>query len=469
MHPTDLPAQDRGGSMDLLVHGGDVLTVDASGTVVKDGAVAVRDGRIVEVGPAERLRATYEAADELDARGCLVLPGLINTHTHLAMTLFRGIADDLTLQGFLARVIPAEAQLLSPETVTAGIQGAIAESVRGGVTAALDMYWFHEAAEAVARDAGWRLLTGPTFMDVPDPPDGRAYPERIGWAAADLAARTHPAPGTRPVVFAHSAYTLGPEQLTAISALAREHGALLHIHAAENAGEVEMVTEAHGMRPVELLDSLGVLGPDTLLAHAVDLTDAEIETIARTGTAVAHCPVSNLKLGCGIARVPDLLEAGVTVGLGTDGAVSSNTLDLLGAVKVAALVHKAGGDPTAVGAEQAVRMATIESARALGLGDQLGSLEPGKRADLIVLDLARPHLTPRHDPWSMLAYAAASSDVRDTVVDGRVLMRDRTLETVDEQRALRALQDAADSAAPVPTRTTITTSTTGTSEVAHTV
>ncbi|MEV6754291.1 amidohydrolase [Streptomyces sp. NPDC051214] len=462
MHHTDLPAQDRGGATDLLVHGGDVLTVDASGTVVRDGAVAVRDGRIIEVGPAERLRAAYEPAEELDARGCLVMPGLINTHTHLAMTLFRGIADDVTLQGFLARVIPAEAERLSPETVTAGIRGAIAESVRGGVTAALDMYWFHEAAEVVAREAGWRLLTGPTFMDVPGPPDGRPYADRLGWAAADLAART-PAPGTRPVVFAHSAYTLVPEQLTAIGALAREHGALLHLHAAENAGEVEMVAEQHGMRPVELLDSLGLLGPDTLLAHAVDLTDAEIATLARTGTAVAHCPVSNLKLGCGIARVPELLDAGVTVGLGTDGAVSSNTLDLLGAVKMAALVHKAGGDPTAVGAEQAVRMATVESARALGLGDQLGSLEAGKRADLIVLDLSRPHLTPRHDPWSMLAYAATSGDVRDTVVDGRILMRDRTLVTMDEQRALRALRDAAASAAPVPA------STTGTSEVASTV
>lgn len=442
MHPTDLPAQDRGGAIDLLVHGGEVLTVDAAGTVVPDGAVAVRGGRVVEVGPADRLRDTYEAAEEIDSRGCLVLPGLINTHTHLAMTLLRGIADDLTLQGFLARVIPREAALLSPETVSAGLRGAIAESVRGGVTTALDMYWFHEAAEAAARAAGWRLLTGPTFMDVPEPPDGRPYAERLGWAADDLKGRT-PVPGGRPVLFAHSAYTLVPEQLTAITALAREHGALLHIHAAENAGEVAMVSEQHGMRPVELLDALGVLGPDTLLAHAVDLTDAEIATLARTGTSVAHCPVSNLKLGCGIARVPDLLDAGVTVGLGTDGAVSSNTLDLLGAVKVAALVHKAGGDPTAVGAEQAVRMATIESARALGLGDQLGSLEAGKRADLIVLDLAAPHLTPRHDPWSTLAYAAAAADVRDTVVDGRVLMRDRALLTLDEQAVLRELSSAA--------------------------
>ncbi|WP_447036419.1 amidohydrolase [Streptomyces sp. DSM 118878] len=444
MPHTDLPAQDRGGSsdLDLLVHGGDVLTVDAAGTVVPAGAVAVRAGRIVEVGPADRLRASYTAAREIDARDCLVLPGLINTHTHLAMNLLRGIADDLTLQGFLGRVIPREAALLAPETVAAGLRGAIAESVRGGVTAALDMYWFHEAADAVAREAGWRLLSGPTFMDVPEPPDGRPYAERLGWASAYLKGRA-PGPGTRPVVFAHSAYTLGPEQLTEIAALAREHGALLHLHAAENAGEVATVLEQHGMRPVELLDSLGVLGPDTLLAHAVDLTDAEIATLARTGTAVAHCPVSNLKLGCGIARVPELLEAGVTVGLGTDGAVSSNTLDVLGAVRMAALVHKAGGDPTAVGAEQAVRMATIESARALGLGDQLGSLEAGKRADLIVVELGRPHLAPRHDPWSTLAYAAAAGDVRDTVVDGRVLMRERVLRTLDEPAVLRDLTVAA--------------------------
>ncbi|NBE50650.1 amidohydrolase [Streptomyces boluensis] len=426
--------------VDLLVHGGTVLTVDDASTVVPDGAVAVRDGAIVEVGPAAELRARYAAADELDAHGCLVLPGLVNTHTHLAMTLLRGSADDVTLQEFLGRVVPAEARLLNPRNVAAAVRVAVAESVRAGVTSALDMYWFHEAAEEAARAAGWRLHTGPTFMDVPEPPDARAYATRLDWARKDLAARARSAPGTRPVLFAHSAYTLSPEQLVEIFALGREFGALLHIHAAENATEVATVEVRHGKRPVELLDSLGLLGPDVLLAHAVDLTGAEIAALARTGTSVAHCPVSNLKLGCGIAPVPRLLGAGVTVGLGTDGAVSSNTLDLLGAVRQAALVHKAGGDPTAVGAEQAVRMATVEGARALGLGAELGSLERGKRADLVVLDLNRPHLTPRHDPWSMLAYAAQASDVRDTVVDGRVLMRDRALTTLDESAVLADLE-----------------------------
>ncbi|MDX2603314.1 amidohydrolase [Streptomyces caniscabiei] len=425
--------------VDLLVHGGDVLTVDAAGTRLRDGAVAVRDGAILAVGPADRLRAAYAPAESLDARGCLVLPGLVNAHTHLAMTLLRGRADDVTLQGFLERVLRWEARLLSPRNVAAAVRVAIAESVRAGVTSALDMYWFHEAAERVAGETGWRLHTGPTFMDVPDPPDGRAYGDRLEWARRDLADRPR-RPGTRPVLSAHSTYTLSPEQLLGTAALAGEFGALLHLHAAENATEVATVERRYGKRPVELLDSLGLLGPDLLLAHAVDLTGPEIAALARTGTSVAHCPVSNLKLGCGIAPVPRLLGAGVTVGLGTDGAVSSNTLDVLGAVRQAALVHKAVGDPTAVGAERAVRMATIEGARALGLGDHLGSLEPGKRADLIVLDLGAPHLRPRHDPWSTLAYAAHAADVRDTVVEGRVLMRERVLTTLDEAAALADLE-----------------------------
>lgn len=427
-------------TVDLLVHGGAVLTVDEAGTVVHDGAVAVHEGEIVAVGRAQQLRARFTAEESLDATGCLVLPGLVNTHTHLAMTLLRGLADDVTLQGFLERVLPAEAELLAPKNVAAAVRLAIAESVRAGVTSALDMYWFHEAAEQAAREAGWRLHAGPTFMDVPEPPDGRAYEERLAWARRDLEERGAARHGRRPVVFAHSAYTLSPGQLTEIAALAREFGALLHIHAAENATEVATVEVKHGKRPVELLDSLGVLGPDVLLAHAVDLTGPEIAALARTGTSVAHCPVSNLKLGCGIAPVPRLLSAGVTVGLGTDGAVSSNSLDVLGAVRQAALVHKADGDPTAVGAERAVRMATIEGARALGLDEHLGSLEPGKRADLIVLDLDAPHLRPLHDPWSTLAYAAHSADVRDTVVDGRVLMRDRELRTLDERAVIADLE-----------------------------
>ncbi|MBC6459616.1 amidohydrolase family protein [Actinomadura sp. HBU206391] len=419
---------------DLVVTGGDVLTVDEAGTVVGDGAVAVRDGVIAAVGPAADIAARYASAEVLDAGGCLVLPGLINAHTHLAMAVFRGRADDVDLQGFLAEVIAAEVALLSPEMVAAGVECAVAESVRSGVTAALDMYWFHETAADVAARTGFRLLTGPTFMDIDGPPDGLDFAARLEWAGADLA-------GGRPYVMAHSTYTLDPGQLREVAALARKHDAVLHIHAAENAGEVDMVAARYGRRPVELLDDLGLLGPGTVLAHAVHLTDAEIDALARTGTAIAHCPVSNLKLAAGVARVPDLLAAGVPVGLGTDGAVSSNTLDMFTALRTAAIVHKGfSGDPTVVDARQAVQMATIGSARAVGMGDRLGSLEVGKQADLIVVDLNAPHLLPRHDPWSTLAYAATAADVRDTVVAGRILMRDRHLTTLDESELATRLQ-----------------------------
>lgn len=196
--------------IDLLVHGGDVLTVDEAGTVVPDGAVAVRDGEIVAVGPAAELTTRFTADESLDASNCLVLPGLVNTHTHLAMTLLRGRADDVTLQGFLERVLKWEAQLLSPQNVAAAVRVAVAESVRSGVTSALDMYWFHKAAEQAARETGWRLHTGPTFMDVPEPPDRIAYEDRLAWARQDLAARGAPRPGHRPILFAHSTYTLSP-------------------------------------------------------------------------------------------------------------------------------------------------------------------------------------------------------------------------------------------------------------------
>ncbi|GAA2111297.1 amidohydrolase [Actinomadura alba] len=429
-----MTAAERADLADLIVTGGDVLTVDEAGTVVPGGAVAIRDGVIAAVGPAAEVTARYAAGEVLDASGCLVLPGLVNAHTHLAMTVFRGRADDVDLQGFLAEVIAAEVALLSPEMVAVGVECAIAESVRSGVTGALDMYWFHEAAAEVAVRTGFRLLTGPTFMDIEGPPDGRDFTTRLDWARADLA-------GGRPYVMAHSTYTLDPGQLREVTALAREHDAVLHIHAAENAGEVDMVAGRYGRRPVELLDDLGLLGPDTVLAHAVHLTDGEIAALARTGTAVAHCPGSNLKLAAGVARVPELLAAGVPVGLGTDGAVSSNTLDMFTALRTAAIVHKGfSGDPTVVDARQAVRMATIGSARAVGMGDRLGSLEPGKQADLIVVDLNAPHLLPRHDPWSTLAYAATAADVRDTVVAGRVLMRDRHLTTLDESRIGNLLQ-----------------------------
>jgi 5-methylthioadenosine/S-adenosylhomocysteine deaminase len=423
-------------SADLLITGGTVLSVDDAGTVVADGAVAVRDGVILAVGPAGELGGQFEAAEVLEATGCLVMPGLVNTHAHLAMNLFRGEADDVSLEEFLRRVLRAELLQLTAEGVALGVEAALAECLRGGITTALDMYWFPEAASEVAERVGFRLLNGPSFMDVVDP-EGRDFDRRMTWAEELLTRRREADPPAPLWVMPHSAYLLSREQLERVMELARRFDARIHTHAAESAGETAAAHARHGDRPIAVLEAAGVLGSRTVLAHAVHLNDAEIDLLARTGTSVAHCPVSNLFLGCGIARLPELLGAGVPVGIGTDGAASSGALDMFTGIRLAALLHKGiTQDPRTVGAERAVRLATAGGAAALGLGDAVGSLTVGRRADVIVVESAASHVVPNLDPWSAVAYSLGSADVRHTVVDGRVLMRDRVLTTIDERAVL---------------------------------
>jgi 5-methylthioadenosine/S-adenosylhomocysteine deaminase len=425
---------------DLLVVGGAVLTVDDDGTVVPDGAVAVRDGEIVAVGPRAELTARFAAAETLDAVGCLVMPGLVNTHAHLAMNLFRGEADDVSLESFLRQLVRAELVLLTAEAVAVGVEAALAECLRGGITTALDMYWYPEAASEVADRVGFRLLNGPSFMDVVDP-DGRTFDRRMEWAEDLLARRRAADPSAPAWVMPHSAYMLSREQLDRIMALARRFDARIHVHAAESAGEEDAVLARHGSRPMAVLAEAGVLGPRTVAAHAVHLDDDDIALLAGTGSAVAHCPLSNLHLGCGIAPLPELLRAGVPVGLGTDGAASAGALDLFAGIRLAALLHKGvTRDPRTVGAERAVRLATSGGAEALGMGERIGALVPGRRADLIVVDVDRPHVVPNTDVWSAVAYDLTAADVRHTVVEGRVLMRDRVLTTIDERTVLDRLK-----------------------------
>jgi len=433
---------------DVLVTHGTVVTVDGADSVVHDGAVAVVGGAIAAVGPATELAAAYEAVTTLDAQGGIVLPGLVNAHTHLAMTMFRGFADDCDLQGFLDRLFPVEAAVLSDETVTVGVEVAIAEQLRAGITSALDMFWFPGAAGEVADRAGFRLHHGPVFVGATGP-DGVPFDERLAglaeWfdgATGTLGTPGHPRDGRW--VFPHSAYTLAPRQLQAIGEAARAHGARLHIHAAENAAEVATVMDRHGRRPVELLGHLGLLGPDVVLAHTVDLTLAEIELMAATGTVSAHNPASNLKLASGFAPVPELITAGVTVALGTDGSASANDLDLFMAMRLAATIHKARtGDATVLPAARVLRMATVDGASALGLGDVLGSIEPGKRADLVVLHADRPHLVPSYDPVSTIVYAAGRADVRHVVIDGQLVVRDGECLTIDVAAAIDAMRTLA--------------------------
>ncbi|TFV79184.1 amidohydrolase [Blastococcus sp. CT_GayMR19] len=428
-------------SADLLITGGTVLTVDEPGTVVPDGAVVVRDGTIVEVGPADVVAGRYEPAEVLDVRGCLVMPGLVNTHAHLAMNLFRGEADDVSLEEFLRRVLRAELVQLTAEAVAVGVEAALAECLRGGITTALDMYWYPEAATEVADRVGFRLLNGPSFMDVIDP-DGRDFDRRMAWAEELLTQRRAADPAAPVWVMPHSAYMLSREQLERVMALARRFDARVHTHAAESPGETAAVLDRHGERPIDVLDAAGVLGPRTVLAHGVQLDAGEISLLARRGTAVAHCPVSNLFLGCGIAPLPQLLQAGVPVGIGTDGAASCGALDIFAGIRLAAMLHKGvTQDPRTVGAERAVRLATTGGAAALGLGDRVGALTAGRRADIVVADLHRLHVVPNTDVWSAVAYGLTPADVRHTIVDGRVLLRDRVLRTIDEASVLDRMTD----------------------------
>jgi 5-methylthioadenosine/S-adenosylhomocysteine deaminase len=429
-----------------------VVTVDAHDTVVPDGAVAFDDaGVIVAVGPTATVLAAHPGTTVIDAAGGIVLPGLVNAHTHFGMTLLRGLADDLDLQGFLDRVVPIEAKVLSARTVAIGARLAFAESLRAGVTTGLDMFWWPEVGAAEASAAGFRLVNGPVFVGF-EGPDGRLFDERMAWAESMLAAR---APGDR-WVFPHSTYTLGLEQLRAIAALAGRLGARVHVHASENAAEVAMVRERYGRSPIEVLDDVGMLGEHVVLAHAVALDDADLARIASTSTAVAHCPLSNLKLASGVCRVPELLAAGVTVGLGTDGCSSSNDLDVLLALRVAATLPKGVfGDATAVPAAAALRMATIDGARALGLGERCGSVEVGKQADLVLLDSGSPSLVPVFDPVSAVVYAAGRGDVTDVWVAGRRVVEGRALTTIDlpaTVAAMRSLQAEVAAAGGASTR-----------------
>ncbi|MBX0301221.1 amidohydrolase [Cryobacterium sp. 1639] len=427
--------------VDLILTADAVLTVDGAGTVVEAGAVAIRAGVIVAVGPAVDLLARYAPAELVESPGCVIAPGWVNTHTHLAMNLFRGEVDDVTLEVFLERMIAAEMSTLSAETVRAGTRAAIAECLAGGTTTALDMYWFPGASRAVAVEAGFRLLNGPTFMGTGDP-EGRDFAGMLAEARSVLTANRAESPADDLWVMPHSAYLLDRAQLEQIRALAAEFDARVHTHVSESHGEVAMAEQVNGARPVAVLDEVGLLTSRTVLAHAVHLTDTEITRIAATGAAVAHCPVSNLKLGCGIARVPELLAQNARVALGTDGAASAGALDMFAAARMAALLHKGtSNDPTMISAERAVRLGTVDGARALGLTD-VGTIEVGMQADLQVVRVDTLNARPTRDPWSALVYAATATDVRHTVARGRLVLRDRILQTIEEESALRALAEA---------------------------
>ena len=421
---------------ELLVSGGRVLR--PSGRVERaDVLLDQDDGTILAIDEPDALAG----GDELDADGGLVVPGLVNAHTHVAMTLFRGAADDKPLDAWLQEDIwPVEAELQA-EDVAAGTRLGIAEMVRSGTTTFGDMYFFMDQAAEVVAETGVRARLGHGCISV-----GRPEEEAVADFEEGLAfAREydgHAGGRVRTMFTPHSLTTVDEAHFEEFLPRAREAGLPVHFHANETADEVDPILEERDKRPLAWADDLGLLGEDSYIAHGVHVDDAEMELLAERDTAVVHCPASNMKLASGMAPVQELLDAGVTVGLGTDGAASNNDLDMFDEMRDAAMLGKlAADDASAVDAGTAVRLGTEGSAAALGLDS--GRLEAGANADLAVLDLDAPHLTPQHDLVSHLAYAARGSDVRHTVCDGQVLMRDRELTTIDLARTRREAEEQA--------------------------
>jgi 5-methylthioadenosine/S-adenosylhomocysteine deaminase len=429
-------AQGPRRAVSLIVTNGTVVTVDAARRVIERGAVAV-DGRdIVAVDTAAAIAARFTARDTIDAAGAVVMPGLINTHTHAPMVLFRGLADDLALMDWLQKYIfPAEAKTVSPEFVRAGTRLAALEMIESGTTAYADMYYFEEEIGRATKAAGLRGVLGETIIQFPVP-DAKTPAESLARAerfAAEFAGDELITPAVAP----HAMYTLDAETLKACRALADRLRMPVIIHLAETTDEVKNADEKYHATPTAFLDSLGFWRPGTLAAHGVHLTPADIQILANRHVAVSHNPESNMKLASGIAPVEALRKAGVVVGLGTDGAASNNDLDMFEAMRQTAFLHKlVAGDPRAIPAPVALEMATIDGARALGLEKKIGSLEAGKRADLLVVSMASARQTPMYDPISHLVYVTRGDDVRTTIVNGKVLMRDRKVLTLDANRVL---------------------------------
>lgn len=407
---------------DMLVTNGHVLTMDEDFTAVPEGAVAISDGRIAALGRMEEATGV-RAGTVIDAKGGIVLPGFVNTHCHAAMVLFRGLADDRPLDGFLKAVWAAEAAHVTPETVRAGATLGLAEMALGGVTHVVDMYFHPDATVNAARHIGIGLTAGPVFIGF-DGIDHLPWPDRLRFAE-DFVARHRGTGGLELMLMPHSAYTLDAGQLAEVTALSERLGVPVHIHAAEAPSEMALVAAKHGTTPVRALDRAGMIRPGTLLAHAVHLDDAEIALMAERGVAMAHCPLSNAKLASGTARLRDLRTAGAMTSLGTDGAASGNDLDMFRTMRLAAqMAILASGTPEVLPAREVLAMATREGARAAGLGDRKGRLVPGMDADLIVVDLSAPHLIPSYDPYSTLVYAAGRSDVAHVLARGRRIVAD---------------------------------------------
>ena len=418
--------------VDLIVSGGTVVTMDGARRVMDDGAIAIKAGRIEAIGRASEIGQKYAAREVVNATGKVVVPGLINGHTHVPMTLFRGLADDLDLQEWLTKYIfPAEAKNVTEEFVRVGTRLGLAEMIRGGTTTYCDMYYFEDAIADETSKAGMRAVLGETVIDfaVADNKtnaEAMAYVESFvkKWEGNALIV---------PAIAPHAPYTVSEEHLKAVRAFSDRTGAPIVTHISETKREVDDSIKAKGASPIDYLNRIGFLNNRVVAAHVVWPTEEELGLLKKLGVGIVHNPQSNMKLASGVAPVPEMLKEDLPVGLGTDGAASNNDLNLWEEMDTAAKLHKLiSKDPKVVNAEEAFEMATIRGARALHLEKEIGSIEKGKRADLVIVDLDDLNQTPYYNIYSDLVYATKAADVRTVIVEGRVIMRDRLLLTLNE-------------------------------------
>jgi 5-methylthioadenosine/S-adenosylhomocysteine deaminase len=422
--------------VDYIISGGYVLPMDEGLTVISDGAVAVKGCEIVDVGNSDEIFGKYSPGTVIKEEGSVILPGLINTHTHAAMVYFRGIADDLPLTDWLNKHIwPAENNWLSPEFISDAIELACLEMLKGGVTTYNDMYFYEDAAGRTAKEIGMRAVLGVGILDFPSKSAATAEEYFANaesfikdWKGDEL---------ITPCIAPHALYTCGPDSLRRARAMAEKYDIPLHIHLSETEWEVREVMSRYKKRPVEHLEALGFLGENVLAAHCIWVEDKEIELLAKRKVGVSHCMESNLKLASGFAPVASMLAEGVKVTFGTDGAASNNDLNIISEMSTTAKVHKAlSNNPTVLDARTILCMATRWGAEALGLGDKVGSLEKGKMADIITINLNKPHLIPMYDVYSHIVYAAMASDVETVMVNGKLVVHKRKLQTAEESEIL---------------------------------
>jgi 5-methylthioadenosine/S-adenosylhomocysteine deaminase len=435
---SNLPGKEK---VDLILSGGTIVTMDPARSVVDDGAIAVRGEQILDVGTSGEIRNRYRASRVISARGMIILPGLINTHNHAPMTLFRGIADDMKLDVWLDKhIFPLESKNVTKEFVKLGTALACLEMIRSGTTTYADMYYFEDQVAEVTASAGMRGVLGETIIQLPAP-DYRTAAEGLAYAARFIE-RWKSNPLITPAVAPHAPYSTTADSLTASKRLADQHGVPVMIHVSETQDEEKQIRERHGMSATRWLESLDFLGPNVLFNHGVWLGEEDLAILHKHGVSVSHNPESNMKLASGTAPVTRMLALGIAVGLGTDGAASNNNLDMFEAMDFAAKLHKlATMDPTVLPAAQVLEMATIGGAKALQLDRKIGSLEKGKKADIILVDTGNAHLQPMFNVYSQVVYAARGSDVRTSIINGKVVMVDGKVLTLNEAQILQKAKE----------------------------